>query len=230
MDSNKWNADQTTIRFGFHTRKLLVAVPATMRKCREIEYVGSKKHTLPHSVKYACILSAAGSSGHLVLLFKVKLEWFSKELQAEHKRISSSSVRTTASASSASSSDTYAAQLVKMLKKSAAKFMNLTSEGSRSSHSQPVADDQKLQPQLVILADTIIYKLPVPGLGVTGRYEEVGYLWFATHTANPAVFKQLYHEHHIPCMLRHREAALSPYQRLFVSYVLAIYVVMSVHT
>ena len=83
MDSpwrNTWNYDITTYCFGYvsHSSNKQAAVPRGLQMYREIELVGTKTKSLPHSVKLASLQGASGAAGELVFLYKVKLVGFGR--------------------------------------------------------------------------------------------------------------------------------------------------------
>jgi hypothetical protein len=77
----------TTIRFGFTTRRLTVAISRTQKHYREVEIVGSKNATLPHAVKLASLQSRGSVADDIILLFKVKVGWFVKAIREVASRV-----------------------------------------------------------------------------------------------------------------------------------------------
>ena len=86
LPANSWNADNSTIAFGFAKQKASIqaAIPIDCKVRREIEVVADRRSTLPYSIKLASLQGGHGGAGPLLFLFKTQVKWFSKHIQVVH--------------------------------------------------------------------------------------------------------------------------------------------------
>ena len=217
---NKWNFDMTTIRFGFTTKQLTVAISRTFTKYREVEIVGSKTATLPHAIKLASLQSAGGVAGDIILLFKVQTAWFGKAIRSlaahlcaasplegskEHKKFAATTLLLTA-------------QVKKCWITALLKIKPLLSRCV-------IAADVDID--LVILPDIVFIRVPIPGLTTSLGSGRPGFLYLTTKPASPAMYEVLMMKHHLPTIKRVRDTALSIYPRsaeLFISLVVVYHI------
>jgi hypothetical protein len=208
---NKWNFDMTTIRFGFTTRRLTVAISRTQKQYREVEIVGSKNATLPHAVKLASLQSGGGVAGDIILLFKVKVGWFGKAIRELASHVS----------------DVAPLEGSKGFKKFAATTLRLTQAVTKCWNAAVV----KIQPllsrciiptelalDLVVLTDFVFIRVPIPGLTSSLGSGRPGFLYLTTKSASPAMYSVLMMKHHLPTIKRVRDTGMSTYPRSVVFF------------
>jgi hypothetical protein len=208
LPGNTWNYDITTYCFGYvsHSSNKQAAVPRGLQMYREIELVGTKTKSLPHSVKLASLQGASGAAGELVFLYKVKMDWFWKDIKTVWDSLQKGAQ------ASATSDVVQRARRVIMRKMEALvkMFKSLVSD----TLAIPV-------PELLIEQTLVLFKLPVPGLGRFCSPNEYSHYWFVTHSGNAAAYEHVLFDVHFPFIVNARDTALSPYARYVCAVVCA---------